>query len=154
MKLLVSPGASSTSSWCEAHGYQPDAIELRGLARVRHGGLVEAVAVAEEGVAVRVEARDGRVDAVDRVVVAPLAVFGLVVDRAVLDLDLADREVALVVRLVVLGVPQAELDEAEQRERLGARLTCSSSVTWWTSALTSTGHEEQDATRAARRARP
>jgi hypothetical protein len=57
-------------------------------------------------------------------VIAALAVLGLVVDRravgpVVLDLDLADGEVALVVRLVVLGVPQAELDEREERDRLG-----------------------------------
>jgi len=57
-------------------------------------------------------------------VVAAFAVLGLVVDRAAgaverLDLDLADRQVALVVRLVVLGVPQAELDEGEECEGLG-----------------------------------
>ena len=64
-----------------------------------------------------------RVHAVDGVVVAALAVLGLVVDRrpvraVLLDLDLADRQVALVVGLVVLRVPQAELDEREERDRL------------------------------------
>ena len=48
--------------------------------------------------------------------VAPLAVLGLVIDDAVLDLDLADRVVALEVRRVVLCVPEAELDGAEQRQ--------------------------------------
>ncbi len=51
--------------------------------------------------------------------VAALAVLGLVVDDAVLDLDLAGVEVALEVGLVVPGVPQAELD-AEKIERSAA----------------------------------
>jgi len=89
------------------------------FARVRDGGLVEAIAVAQKGVAVGVEARDRSIHAVHRVVVATLAVFGLVVDRAVLDLHLADAQVALVVGLVVLGVPQVELEEREQGEALG-----------------------------------
>ena len=101
-------------------GYQPDATELADLPRRRHRGLVRSRLRAKVRVAVGVEAGDGRVDAVDRVVVATLAVFGLVVDRAVLDLHLADGQVALVVGLVVFRVPQAELDEAEERDRLGS----------------------------------
>ena len=49
-------------------------------------------------------------------VVAPLPVLRLVEDHAVDDLDLTDREVALEVRRVVRGVPQAELDRAEERQ--------------------------------------
>ena len=44
-----------------------------------------------------------------------------VVDHAVVDLDLADRVVALEVRRVVVGVPEAELDRADQREAGGRR---------------------------------
>jgi hypothetical protein len=53
-------------------------------------------------------------------VVAPLAVLGLVVDDAVLDLDLADREVALEVRRVVQRVPEAELDPLNSDSRAGS----------------------------------
>ena len=49
-------------------------------------------------------------------VVAALAVLGQVVDDAVLDVDLAGGQVALEVGGIVLGVPQAELDRAEQRQ--------------------------------------
>ena len=75
----------------------------------------------EERVALRVEAGQRLGTGEVREVVAPLAVLGRVVDDAVLDLHLADRVVALEVRGVVLGVPQAELDRAEEREprRLG-----------------------------------
>jgi len=48
--------------------------------------------------------------------VAPLAVFALVVDHAVLDLDLANAEIALEVGCVVVRVPQAELDRGEERQ--------------------------------------
>ena len=49
-------------------------------------------------------------------VIAPLAVFGDVEDHVAVDLDLADVQVALEVRLVVLRVPQAELDGTEQSQ--------------------------------------
>ena len=77
---------------------------------------VPAAVRAEERVARGVEA--GRPVGAGEVgeMVASLAVLGLVVDDAVLDLDLADRVVALEVRRVVLRVPQAELDRAEQRQ--------------------------------------
>ena len=88
------------------------------LAFRHHLRLAEAVPEAEEALAVGVEALHLRVHRVERVVVAALAVLGLVVDRAALDLDLADREVALVVRLVVRGVPEAELDEREELHAL------------------------------------
>src|SRR5690606_10383301 len=62
-----------------------------GLASVWDGGLVEAVAESQEGVAVCVEAGDRSVHRVDRVVVAARAVLGLVIDRTVFDLDLTER---------------------------------------------------------------
>src|SRR5205823_14897369 len=64
-----------------------------------------------------VEARDGRVHVIEREVVAPLAVLGLVIDRAAFDLDLTAAEIALVVGHVVVGVPEAELQEREQLQR-------------------------------------
>ena len=48
--------------------------------------------------------------------VAALAVLGLVVDGRAVDLDLADAVVALEVGRVVVGVPEAELDEGEELE--------------------------------------
>ena len=54
-------------------------------------------------------------------VIAALAVFGFVVDHAILDLHLRDVEVALVVRRVVLRVPQTELDQREERQ-IGGRI--------------------------------
>jgi hypothetical protein len=54
-------------------------------------------------------------------VVAPLAVLGQVVDHAVLDQDFARGQVALEVRGVVLGIPQAELHSPEQRHAGGRR---------------------------------
>ncbi len=49
-------------------------------------------------------------------VIAALAVLRLVVDYAILDFDLADVQIALVVGRVVVGVPQAELDQREDRQ--------------------------------------
>ena len=79
-----------------------------------HLGLAEAVVVADEGRAVGVEAFDVGVHRVHGEVIAALAILGLVVDGAALDLHLAGGEVALEVGGIVLGVPQAELHEAEQ----------------------------------------
>ena len=116
MTSRVSPGASSRRTWWEPIGCQPCAIESPDEPALHGDRAVPAAVRAEERVALRVEAgqrlRAGEV----REVVAPLAVLGLVVDDAVVDLDLARREVALEVGGVVLGVPQAELDRAEQRQ--------------------------------------
>ena len=70
----------------------------------------------EEDVTLGVEPRERLRAGEVREVVAALAVLGLVVDDAAVDLDLADREVALEVRGVVERVPEAELDRAEQRQ--------------------------------------
>ena len=107
---------------------RPDRVPARRDGVARRAGqrdlrLVEAVVLAGERQAVGVEAGGLGVQGVHGVVVAPLAVLGLVVDggavrRVHLHLDLADREVALVVRLVVEGVPERELDVREERDRL------------------------------------
>jgi hypothetical protein len=85
-----------------------------------HGlGIVQAVVDADEGVARGVVAVDLPGAAEERVVVPALAILGLVVDGAALDLDFADRVGALVVRHVVQRLEEAELDEREERELLG-----------------------------------
>ena len=113
---------------------EPDLVRADRLPAVgdRAGGRaalhgqrpVPAAVRPEERVAVGVEARRALRAGEEGEVVAPLAVLGLVVDHAVLDLDLAGREVALVVGRVVVGVPQAELDDQKSdsaRRVRGAR---------------------------------
>ena len=98
---------------------RPAAGDAVAASVFKHGArLAKAVVRAEEALAVGVEAVHRRVDRVHGKMVAALAVFRLVIDRAALDLDLAGGEVALEVGRVVLRVPQAELDEAEQRNLL------------------------------------
>ena len=82
-----------------------------------HGhGPVPAPVRPEEGLPRRLEPGHRRRAREPGEVVAALAVLRHVVDHAVLDVDLAGREVALEVRGVVLGVPEAELHGAEDRE--------------------------------------
>ena len=76
--------------------------------------IMEAVVDTDEGVAARVEAGDRSVDGKYRIVIPTLAILCLMVDRAADHLDLARREVPLEVRLIVLRVPETELDEAEE----------------------------------------
>ncbi len=73
----------------------------------------------KERLHVGVEAVHGGVHGVERIVIAALAVFSLVVDDAAFHLNLAGGEVALEVRHVVLRVPKAELDERRQDDILG-----------------------------------
>ena len=93
-----------------------DAPARRSLERDR--GLVQPVVDADERVARGVEAGDLARAPEHRVVVAPLAVLGGVVDRRALDLDLADRVRALEVRHVVQRLVEAELDVREEPELL------------------------------------
>ncbi len=89
-----------------------------GRARERHRRLVQAVVHADEGIARRVEAVDLARAAEEHVVISALAVLRRVVDRRALDLDLADRVRALVVREVVQRLVEAELDVGEERQLL------------------------------------
>ena len=90
-------------------------LRIGRLAALDDDRAVPAAVGPEERVALRVEAgqrlRAGEVGEV----VAPLAVLRLVVDDAILDLDLAYRVVALEVGVVFERLPQAELDRAEER---------------------------------------
>ena len=81
------------------------------------GGVV-VVVESEEGLPIGVEAIGLGVNGVEREVVAPLAVLGLVIDRAAFDLDLAGGEVALEVRRVVERVVEAPLDVGDERHGL------------------------------------
>ena len=76
--------------------------------------IMEAVVDTDEGVTACVEADDRSVDGKYRIVIPTLAILCLMVDRAADHLDLARREVPLEVRLIVLRVPETELDEAEE----------------------------------------
>ena len=71
---------------------------------------------ADKGVAGGVEAVGRPVGPEDGVVVAPLAVLGLVIDRRAADLDLAGGVVALEVRGVVHRIPEAELHIGEETQ--------------------------------------
>ena len=82
-------------------------------------GFCRAAVHAAEGVAAGVEAGDRSVGPEHSVVVAALAVLGLVVDGAAHHLHLAGGEVALEVGAVVHGIPQAELHIAEHIQRAG-----------------------------------
>ena len=73
---------------------------------------------ADERLTVGVEALDRNVHTVEGVVIAALAVFGLVVDHRVLDFDLTGREIALEVLHVGRCIPQAPLGKGEQLEAL------------------------------------
>ena len=77
------------------------------LAFEHAAGPVEAVVQAQESLPVRVEAVYGGVHRVEGIVVAPLLVFGLMVDRGALHLHLSGGEVALEVLHVRGSVPEA-----------------------------------------------
>ncbi len=82
-----------------------------------HGGRTTPAPVgAEEGIALRVEARERLGAGEVGEVIAALSVLGLVVDDAVFDLDLSGGEIALEVGLVVPGIPETELDRGEERQ--------------------------------------
>ena len=79
---------------------------------------------AQEGVPVRVEAGNRRVDGVERIVIPALPVFRLVVDGRAFELHLADVPVALEVGCVVHGVPEAPFHGAVD----GQLLFCSAFI--------------------------
>ena len=81
--------------------------------------IMKTVVDADEGIATRIEADDRLVYRKYGVVIPPLTVFGLVIDGAADDLDLAGGEIPLEVRLVVLRIPETEFDEAEEVNAFG-----------------------------------
>ena len=73
---------------------------------------------AEEGIAVGVKTCDRSVDRIERVVIAALAVFRLVVNCGTVNLYLTGGKITLEVRHVIHGVPEAEFHVGENGERL------------------------------------
>ncbi len=49
-------------------------------------------------------------------VIAPLAIFGLMIDHSILDLHLSGVEIALEIRRVILGIPQTKFDAGKHRK--------------------------------------
>jgi hypothetical protein len=96
-----------------ADGIPAEGLAVRALAGEGDLGIVQPLVDADESVAAGVVAIDGTGAREQRVVVAALAIFGLVVNRATVDLDLADRVGALQVVHVVGRLEQAELLEGE-----------------------------------------
>ena len=80
--------------------------------------ISKLIVQAYEGLTVGVEALDGGVHVIESVVVAALAVFGLVIDCRALDLDFARREVTLEVLHVRSGIPQTPFLEREELQLL------------------------------------
>ena len=115
--VRVSPASRVRWKWWAPTGAQPWAMLLEQRPALTASG--GAAVYAAEGVAGGVEAGDRGVGPEHCVVVAALAVLGLVVDGAAHDLHFAGGEVALEVGAVVHGVPQAELHVAEHIQRAG-----------------------------------
>jgi hypothetical protein len=88
-----------------AHRLPPVGDRIGGLAGLHHDRPVPAAVGAEEAVALGVEAGQGDRAGEEREVVAPLPVLRLVIDDAVLDLDLAGGVVALEVGVVFQCFP-------------------------------------------------
>ena len=116
---LLLPGLSVEVDLVRADRVPAVGVAVRALAGEDRLGIVQPVVDAHEGVPRGVVPVDRARAAEERVVVPALAVLGLVVDRRALDLDLADRVGALVVRHVVQRLEEAELDEGEEGEPLG-----------------------------------
>ncbi len=98
----------------QAHFMGADRVPAKGdavgsLASKGHLGLVKTFVNAHEGVARRIKAADLAGAGKQRVMVAALAVLGLVVDGRALNLHLTDAVGALVVGHVVEGLEKAEL---------------------------------------------
>ena len=56
---------------------------------------------------------------IEGIVIAALAVFGLMIDGRALNLNFASREVALEVLHIGSGIPETPLLEAEELQALG-----------------------------------
>ena len=110
----------------EAHVVRADGLPAVGDGVGGHPALDDirpfpASIWAQEGIALGIEAGQRLTAGEPGEVVATLPVLGLVIDDTVLDLDLTDRVVALEVGGVVVGVPEAPLHCAEERQVGGLR---------------------------------
>jgi hypothetical protein len=67
--------------------------------------MIIAIEAAKETIAVALKVGAMGVDVIEGVVVSPLAIFGLVIDDAIVAFDLARREVPLEVLPIIGGIP-------------------------------------------------
>ena len=112
------PGRKIGPQVVAAHGGPAAGHAVEAFAPLDGGGMVKSVAGAQKGLPVGIKADDGRIDRIDGIVIAALAVLGDMIDGAALHLDLAGGKVALEVSRVVLRVPEAELHKAEHIDPL------------------------------------
>ena len=99
------PGRKIGPQVVAAHGGPAAGHAVEAFAPLDGGGMVKAVAGAQKGLPVGIKADDGRIDRIDGIVIAALAVLGDMIDGAALHLDLAGGKVALEVSRVILCVP-------------------------------------------------
>src|SRR6516162_1579262 len=84
-----------------------------------NGGIAPAAIRAEKSVALGVEPRNFFGTSKKRKVVAPFAIFRLVIDDTAFNFDFADAEIALEVGGIVLRIPEAKLNCSEDRKVCG-----------------------------------
>src|SRR5215469_7810130 len=89
---------------------------VTGFAAFYNRGIVPPAISPQEFVALRVEAGESLRTGEECKVITSFPVLGLVIDNSILDLNLADAEIALEVRGVVLRVPPAKFDRGKDRE--------------------------------------
>ena len=86
-----------------------------------HDGLrcIKAVVQAEEGLHIRIEPVGRDIHTIECIVIPALAVFSLVIDHTVFNLDLTGGEIPLEIQHIVLCVPEAEFHKACEDDILG-----------------------------------
>src|SRR5450755_3614381 len=94
---------------------------VAGFAALHNRRPIPSARGAQERFALRVEPGGLGRTGEPREVIAPLAIFGLMIDDVVFYLHLSNAEVALKISGIVLRIPQAEFDGRKDRER-GRRL--------------------------------
>ena len=94
-------------------------MRIAGLALHDSLRIGKLVVEAYEGLTVGVETLDLGVHMIESVVVATLAIFGLMIDRRTLNLHFTRREITLEILHIGGGIPETPLLEREEFQRLG-----------------------------------
>ena len=94
-------------------------MRVAGLALHDSLRIGKLVVEAYKGLTVGVEALDLGVHMIESVVVATLAILGLVIDRRTLNLHFTRREITLEILHIGGGIPETPLLEREEFQRLG-----------------------------------
>ena len=102
--LCVSPGCSTSRTWCDADGRPSVRHGVGRLAALHRRRPVPAAPRAQKSLALCVETRQRGRAGEPGEVIAALAVFRLVIDHFVFDLHLADAEIPLEIGGVVLRI--------------------------------------------------